>query len=98
MAQEALTLARNRGTATRWAAATASTRALPLGAFSALLGRVEGDQRQLLAQATAALVADKPGGVLVGVDDAHLLDALSAAGAPAGAAARRHGGDHGAVG
>ncbi|MGA8520701.1 MAG: AAA family ATPase, partial [Pseudonocardiaceae bacterium] len=38
LAREALAAAQQRGTVTRWAVATASARALPLGAFAATLG------------------------------------------------------------
>lgn len=38
LAREALAAARQRGRQTRWAAATASARALPLGAFAGLAG------------------------------------------------------------
>lgn len=79
LAREALASAEQRGVATRWATGTASTRALPLGAFAALLGTVGGDPVRVLPQATDALLAGTGrAGVVVGVDDAHLLDELSA--------------------
>ncbi|HKS52793.1 MAG TPA: AAA family ATPase, partial [Pseudonocardiaceae bacterium] len=79
LAREALAVVRQRGALTRWAAATASARALPLGAFAATLGVVGPDPARLVRQASEALLAGagKPG-VVIGVDDAHLLDELSA--------------------
>jgi hypothetical protein len=79
LAREALAAAQRRGALTRWAVATASARALPLGAFAATLGVVGPDPARLVRQASDALLAgaDKAG-VIVGVDDAHLLDDLSA--------------------
>nr|MDQ2882960.1 hypothetical protein [Actinomycetota bacterium] len=63
----------------RWAAATASARALPLGVFVATLGVVGPDPARLVRQATDALLAGAGrAGVIVGVDDAHLLDELPA--------------------
>jgi len=79
LAREALELASGRGAAVRWAMATASARVLPLGAFIPLLGELGSDPSQLLRKARAALVPRAPHpGVVVGVDDAHLLDELSA--------------------
>jgi DNA-binding CsgD family transcriptional regulator len=79
LAREALTVAEQRGALVRWVAATASARVLPLGAFAALLDTVGADPARLLQQAIDALVAGAGrAGVVVGVDDAHLLDELSA--------------------
>lgn len=79
LAREALAVAAQRGAATRWATATASARELPLGAFGGLLGVVGGESFQVLRQAVDALLAGAGRrGVVVGVDDAHLLDELSA--------------------
>jgi predicted ATPase len=79
LAREALAVARQRGALIRWAVATASARALPLGAFAATLGVVGADPARLVRQASDALL-DGAGkaGVVIGVDDAHLLDGLSA--------------------
>ncbi|MGH3981243.1 MAG: LuxR C-terminal-related transcriptional regulator [Pseudonocardiaceae bacterium] len=79
LARETLIAAKQRGVLTRWAVATASARALPLGAFAATLGLVGPDPARLVRQASEALLAGagRPG-VIVGVDDAHLLDELSA--------------------
>lgn len=79
LAREALAVAHRRGAVIRWAVGTASARGLPLGAFAAQLGSVSGDPPRLLQQATSALLAGAGrAGVVVGVDDAHLLDELSA--------------------
>jgi DNA-binding NarL/FixJ family response regulator len=79
LAREALAAAEQRGTLTRWAVGTASARALPLGAFAATLGVVGPDPARLVRQASEALLAGAGrAGVIVGVDDAHLLDELSA--------------------
>lgn len=79
LAREALTAAGQRGMLTRWAVATASARALPLGAFAATLGVVSPDPAQLVHQVSEALLAGAgQAGVVVGVDDGHLLDELSA--------------------
>jgi DNA-binding NarL/FixJ family response regulator len=79
LAREALAVAEQRGALTRWAVGTASARALPLGAFAATLAVVGPDPARLVRQASEALVAGAGrAGVIVGVDDAHLLDELSA--------------------
>jgi hypothetical protein len=79
LAREALAAAEQRGALTRWAVATASARVLPLGAFAATLGVVGPDPARLVRRASEALLAGAGrAGVIVGVDDAHLLDELSA--------------------
>jgi hypothetical protein len=79
LVREALAAAEQRGALTRWVVGTASARALPLGAFVATLGVVGPDPARLVRQASDALLAGAgKGGVIVGVDDAHLLDELSA--------------------
>jgi hypothetical protein len=79
LAREALAVAARRGALTRWAVATASARALPLGAFAATLGVLGPDPARLVRQASDALQAGAgKAGVVIGVDDAHLLDERSA--------------------
>jgi DNA-binding NarL/FixJ family response regulator len=79
LAREALDAAEQRGALTRWAVGTVSARGLPLGAFAATLGVVGTDPARLVRQASEALLAGAGrAGVIVGVDDAHLLDELSA--------------------
>ncbi|MGH3549406.1 MAG: AAA family ATPase [Pseudonocardiaceae bacterium] len=50
LAREALAAAEQRGSLIRWAAATSSARALPLGAFVATLGVVGPDPARLVRQ------------------------------------------------
>ncbi|MGW5153817.1 ATP-binding protein, partial [Rhodococcus koreensis] len=78
LAREALAVAVRRGAVARWVPATASARVLPLGAFAGVLNVTGQDPSRVVQSATAALV-DGAGsaGVVVAVDDAHLLDDLS---------------------
>lgn len=57
LAREVLATAERRGALIRWAAATASARALPLGAFVVTLGVVGPDPARLVRQAAHALLA-----------------------------------------
>ncbi|MQA80408.1 MAG: AAA family ATPase [Streptosporangiales bacterium] len=80
LAQEAVATAEARGARTYWLPATACSQEIPLGAFAAVLGDLEGDPFSVFRRAADVLA--EPGrhtGVVVGVDDAHLLDNLSAA-------------------
>jgi len=62
----------------RWAAGTESARAVPLGAFAHLVGVSSPmDAASVLRAAREHLVADSAD-IVIGVDDAHLLDRLSA--------------------
>jgi hypothetical protein len=64
---------------TRWVVATRSGRALPLGAFSAWIGETGADPTSLVRSVLDVVTAsprNRP--VVVAVDDAHLLDDLSA--------------------
>lgn len=79
LAREALARAAQRGAAVRWVVATSSAKALPLGVFLDLLDSGRGDPAQLVRRASDKLLADAGrAGVVIGVDDAHLLDDLSA--------------------
>lgn len=84
LAREVLAdLGASAGAVTRWATATASSASIPLGAFAHLLpslGDGAGGKLALLHKATAGLagLATDGGPLLLGVDDAHLLDDLSA--------------------
>ncbi|GAC67527.1 helix-turn-helix transcriptional regulator [Gordonia soli] len=61
----------------RWVAGTESARSIPLGVFAHLVGpATTSDPVTYLAAARESLLAD--GHVIIGVDDAHLLDELSA--------------------
>jgi DNA-binding CsgD family transcriptional regulator len=79
MAREALRAAASLGWETRWTAGASSARGIPLGAFAAWAPSDATDTMQLLRGVTESLVtASAPAGkVVVGVDDAHLLDELS---------------------
>jgi DNA-binding CsgD family transcriptional regulator len=82
LAKEILDRAEARGVATAWAIATQSASDIPVGALSHLLpdlARGRSQRQDLLRQAAAAL-AGRAGGrhLVLGIDDAHLLDAVSA--------------------
>jgi DNA-binding CsgD family transcriptional regulator len=80
LAREALAVAKRSGRLTRWAAGTSAAAAIPLGAVAHLLPAVEtaADPLTLLQRAGAAIAEQGKGHRLViGVDDAHLLDELS---------------------
>jgi DNA-binding NarL/FixJ family response regulator len=80
LAREALAAAKRSGRATRWAAGTSAAAAIPLGAVAHLLpalGTVS-DPLTLLQRAGAAIAEQgKLNRLIVGIDDAHLLDELS---------------------
>jgi DNA-binding CsgD family transcriptional regulator len=81
LAREAL---RDAGhAATMWVVASASASTIPLGAFASVLpagDRGSGDMLDLLQQAAAALTSRADGlPLIVGIDDAHHLDPVSAA-------------------
>jgi len=85
LAREAVALARDRGWAAEWVAATRAAASVPFGAVSHLVAGVPGGGPEPLAfllAATgtlAARAAAAPGGrLLLAVDDAHLLDDGSA--------------------
>jgi hypothetical protein len=58
---------------------TESARPLPLGAFSASFGEVVSDPRLSVRRLMDSFVGQqRQGRLLIGIDDAHLLDGLSA--------------------
>lgn len=64
-------------TQVHWVASTESSRSIPLGVFAHLVGTsASRDATALLASARESIVSQ--GSSIVGVDDAHLLDELSA--------------------
>ncbi len=73
---------RRRGSATRWIVGTDSAQALPLGAFIGAMGEAmkrRSDPLTNVRRVINSFVAQqRRGRVVVGVDDAHLLDGLSA--------------------
>lgn len=79
LAHEVLRRAEAAGQRTKWIVGTESARALPLGAFIGLLGDAMSDPRIDVQRVINSFVAQqRRGRVVVGVDDAHLLDGLSA--------------------
>jgi DNA-binding CsgD family transcriptional regulator len=82
LAREALTAAEAAGCFTRWAAASRAVAAIPFGALAHLLP-LTGDNSthlQVLQQAGEWMAAQAGGQrVVLGVDDAHMLDDASAA-------------------
>ena len=82
VAREALSAAASRGCQTRWAVGTASARSLPLGSFAAWVKMPAPDNSQLVhlvRDVIESLTAAPPRtAVVIAVDDAHLLDDLSA--------------------
>ena len=82
LAREALTAAEAAGCFTRWAAASRALAAIPFGALADLLP-LTGDNSthlQVLQQAGKWMAAQAGGPrVVLGVDDAHMLDDASAA-------------------
>jgi len=79
LAREALIRAEAAGARSNWIVGTESARALPLGAFSASLGNLMSDPMLGVRRIVDSFVAQQHRGrVLIGVDDAHLLDGLSA--------------------
>jgi DNA-binding CsgD family transcriptional regulator len=68
---------RHPSAASHWISATASASRVPFGAFSHLLRLEAGEPAALLSEARSSLCRDAHG-VLIVVDDAHLLDNLSA--------------------
>jgi DNA-binding CsgD family transcriptional regulator len=80
LAREVVAAAERRGIRTLWLPATACSQQLPLGAFAPALGDLEGDSFRVFQRAADALAGSGPESeVVVGIDDAHLLDDLSAA-------------------
>ncbi|MGO9156294.1 LuxR C-terminal-related transcriptional regulator [Mycobacterium sp.] len=79
LAREALRRAEASGERTKWIVGTESARALPLGAFIGELGEAMSDPLTNVQRVINSFVAQqRRGRVVVGVDDAHLLDGLSA--------------------
>jgi DNA-binding CsgD family transcriptional regulator len=77
--REALNAAASNGAEVRWAVGSTSAKSLPLGALAAWTQTGLVDTLDLVRAAIESLTAAPPGTpVIVGVDDAHLLDDLSA--------------------
>ncbi|HZU48512.1 MAG TPA: AAA family ATPase [Mycobacterium sp.] len=79
LAREVLARAAATGDCINWIAGTESARPLPLGAFAALLTDAIADPLPNVRRVINTFVAQQnQARVLIGVDDAHLLDGLSA--------------------
>ncbi len=79
LAREVLRCAEASGERTKWIVGTESAHALPLGAFIGSLGEAMSDPLTNVRRVINSFVAQQHRGrVVVGVDDAHLLDGLSA--------------------
>lgn len=82
LARELLGQAAAQGSRTSWVVGTASARPIPLGAFAVALGSsaaAAGDPGPSVRRVINILVSQQnPHRVLIGVDDAHLLDGFSA--------------------
>ncbi len=78
VAREALDSAAARGCDVRWVVGTSCARGLPLGALASWAGSARRDSLALVCEIIESLTSASPGTpVVVGVDDAHLLDDLS---------------------
>ena len=79
LAREVLARAETAGERTNWIVGTESARALPLGAFTALMIDAVSDPMPNVRHLINSFVTQHgQGRMLIGVDDAHLLDGLSA--------------------
>ena len=79
LARETMSLAAQRGWTVRWVAGTVAAQSIPLGACEQWADRLAGDPLQLVGSVIAKVTASPNGApVLVAVDDARLLDNLSA--------------------
>ncbi|MDX1877139.1 LuxR C-terminal-related transcriptional regulator [Mycolicibacterium sp. 141076] len=78
LAREVVTACRPPGRS-RWIAGTASARSIPLGAFADIASDFGPDPLRRVREVIDGVIGAAPtGAVVVGVDDAHLLDDLSA--------------------
>ncbi|WNG91819.1 LuxR C-terminal-related transcriptional regulator [Mycobacterium sp. ITM-2016-00318] len=79
LAREVLTRAQAAGERTNWITGTESARPLPLGAFTGSIIEAASHSMPDIGRLINSFVAhQRQGKVLIGVDDAHLLDGLSA--------------------
>jgi predicted ATPase len=78
LAMEAVAGCGTRDARRRWITATASARSVPLGAFADIASDFGPDPLGRVREVIDGLIGDQGGEVIVGVDDAHLLDELSA--------------------
>ena len=79
LAREVLARAQAAGERTNWITGTESARPLPLGAFTGSIAETAAGSMPDVGRLINSFVAQqRQGKVLIGVDDAHLLDGLSA--------------------
>ena len=79
VAREALVVAGANGFQCRWAVATSAAQSLPLGTFTSWVPSTGSDSLQLVKNVIESLTSAPDGvDVVIGVDDAHTLDDLSA--------------------
>jgi len=79
LARAAVTAASTTGWAVRWVVGTATARSIPLGSFAQWTDGIEGNPLRLVHHVISTMTSSAGGEpVLVAVDDAHLLDDLSA--------------------
>ncbi|HEY5857339.1 MAG TPA: LuxR C-terminal-related transcriptional regulator [Aldersonia sp.] len=79
LAREAFGAARRRGRRCRWYVATNSARSVPLAAFAETVDAFGADRLRRVQEVIGAVTrTDSPAPVVVGIDDAHLLDDQSA--------------------
>jgi DNA-binding NarL/FixJ family response regulator len=79
LATEAVAVCGPRDARRHWIVGTATARSVPLGAFAHIASDFGPDPLRRVREVVDGLIGDaRDGGVIVGVDDAHLLDGLSA--------------------
>ena len=79
LAREVLARAQAAGERTNWITGTESARPLPLGAFTgSIIDAASGSMPDVGRLINSFIAQQRQGKVLIGVDDAHLLDGLSA--------------------
>lgn len=78
IARDVLSVAESQGCEVRWAICTSAARGVPLGAFGAWVPSDVTDAIPLARAVIESLTADSSGAAVVGIDDVHLIDDLSA--------------------
>jgi DNA-binding NarL/FixJ family response regulator len=78
LAREVVARAQAAGERTNWITGTESARPLPLGAFTGSIIESSGSMPDVGRLINSFVAQQRQGKVLIGVDDAHLLDGLSA--------------------
>ena len=79
VAREALSHAEANGRCVQWAMGTSSAQCLPLGAFASFIHSTAADSLELVRSVIDSLTAGSGASTpLIGVDDVHLIDDLSA--------------------